>query len=54
MATLGTIITIAAVAIIILAILGAIFAKSTTPEPEADTVIAKYTQNGWRGHSKNF
>ena len=41
MVTIGTIITIAAVAIIILAILGAIFAKSTTPEPEPAPVYVK-------------
>ena len=41
MVTIGTIITIAAVAIIILAILGALFAKSTTPEPEPAPVYVK-------------
>jgi len=41
MVAIGTLITIAAVAIIILAILGAIFAKSTTPEPEPEPVYVK-------------
>jgi len=41
MVAIGTLITIAAVAIIILAILGAIFAKSTTPEPEPAPVYVK-------------
>ena len=49
MIAIGIGIVLLGIVIVLLAIAGASNAK-----PQGETIIAKYTQRGWHGHSKNF
>lgn len=49
MLCIGISIVLLGIIIILLAIVGASASK-----PTSDKVIARYTQRGWHGHSKNF